>query len=384
MSQLGSALSGSRRRSNTSQVSSGTHESKHRRKKSTSHAFGPSSPFTRWRRAQTTTHAKEQSTTIDESDIVLHLLRMDVAMHSYFCFHNNPTFQYPGSWVSKTLQQLLTHVPILYPKDPSAYQDWIVGSAIDFIEQHNANIKRLTAVVRRVHAEDEIDETTNYAIRISRSAHSDTARLTELVRKLEPRLGKPKDKAELFELTNICLTSLKQQLVALDEEWDFHQDPWAGAEAGPIEDMWDYVHSSHGRTTFNNKELATVVELIYSGYATMEAPPPPPPPPPEDSDDPDDNPDAATSPILKDGYPIPSPRVRRRHLHTEPSSASASSGASSTHSRKAHRRRPSAERMRQKELEQEGYVERLKRHRERRDRRRRRTRSTSATAGGAA
>ncbi|MCJ1377719.1 hypothetical protein MMC17_000815 [Xylographa soralifera] len=357
MSQLGSKLSGSRRRSNTSQVSNAPHESKDRRTTSTSQASGFSSPFTSRKRSQTTVPAKKQSTTIDESDIVLHLLRMDVAMHSYFCFHKNPNFQYSGSWVNKTLQQLLTHVPILYPKDPSAYQDWIVSSAIDFIEQHNANIKRLTNVVRRVHAEDQIDETKNYTLPISRSMNSDVARLTELVRKLEPRLGQPKDKAELFELTNICISSLKQQLVALDEEWDFHKNPWGGDEKGSIEDMWDYVHSSHGRTIFTNKELASVVELIYRNHAKIEAQPLQ-----EDSDEqlePGPNP----GPIEKDGYLIPPNRQRRRHLHTEPSS----DAESSTHSRKEQRSRSGTERALQKEKEQEEYLERLKRHRARRE-----------------
>ena len=363
MSQLGSVFSGSQRRSNTSQVSNASHESKHRRTQSTSQASRRSGLFTGRKKSQTTTRVKEQSTTIDESDIVLHLLRMDVAMHSYFCFHNNPNYQYPGSWVSKTLQQLLTHVPILYPKELSAYQDWIVGLAIDFIEQHNANIKRLTQVVRQIHAEDQIDETKNYALPISRSMNSDMARLTELVRNLEPRLGKPKDRAELFELTNICISSLKQQLVALDEEWDFHKDPWGGAKKGSIEDMWDYVHSSHGRTTFSNKELASVVELIYNNHAHVEAQPPQ-----EDFDEPEE-PDPNPEPMINrklvhgDGYPIPPTRERRRHLHTEPSS----DPESSTHSREEHRPRPGSERARQKEKEQEEYVERLKRHRERKE-----------------
>ncbi|MCJ1431941.1 hypothetical protein MMC27_001297 [Xylographa pallens] len=365
MSQLSSVLSGSRRRSNTSQISTATQESKERRTPNISQSSGLSNPFTSRMRSQTTVPDKRQSATIDESDIVLHLLHMDIAMHSYFCFHNNPDYRYPGSWVRKTLQQSLTHVPILYPKDPSAYQDWVVSSAIDFIEQHTTNINRLSDLLRRVKALEEIDETKNYAVPISRSTNSDVARLIELVRKLKPRLGKPKDRAELFELTNICISSLKRQLVAIDEDWDFHKNPWGGVEVGSIDDMWDYVHSSHGRTTFNNKELASVVELIYSNYVNIDAQPPQ-----EDSDD-QEQPDPDPEPIEKDGYLIPSSRERRRHLHTEASSdpekATLPHSRQERRSRKEHRPHPSTERTLQREKEQEEYIERLKRHRARKE-----------------
>ena len=356
---MSQALSGPRRRSNTSQTSSATQESKDTRTPNTSQSSGLSNAFTNRKRSQTTVYDQQQSATIDESDIVLHLLRMDIAMHSYFCFHNNQTYQYPGSWIRKTLQQSLTHVPILYPKDPSAYQDWIVSSAIDFIEQHTTNINRLSDLLRRVKAQDEIDETKNHAIPISRSTNSDVARLTELVRKLMPRLGKPKTRAELFELTNICISSLKQQLVAIDEDWDFHKNPWGGFEVGSIDNMWDYVHSSHGRTIFNNKELAGVVELIYSNHANIDAQPPQ-----EDSDD-QQEPDPDPELIGKDGYSIPPSRERGRHLHTEASSDPESSSLS--RSWKEHRSQPSTDRALQREKEQEEYIERLKRHRARKE-----------------
>ncbi|MCJ1283810.1 hypothetical protein MMC26_003141 [Xylographa opegraphella] len=363
MSQLGTALSGSRRRSNIPHVSKAPQESKHRRTPSPPQVSRLSTPIAGSEKSQTTALSKEQSTIIDETDIILHLLRMDVAMHSYFCFHNNPNYQYPGSWVSKTLQQVLTHVPILCPTDVSAYQDWIVSSAIDFIEQHATNIKRLTQIVRRVHAEDDIDEMKNYTIPISRSTNSDVAQLTNLVRSLEPRPGKPKNRAELFELTNMCISSLKQQLVALDEEWDFHKNPWGGDELGSIDDIWDYVHSSHGRATFNNKELANVVELIYGDHAIIEELPLQP-----ESDDQEDL-DSAPEPVEKDGHLNPPHRTRRRHLHTEPSSDPESYTGSHTEKqpRHKHRSRRVAERLLQREQEQEEHLEGLRRHRERKE-----------------
>ncbi|MCJ1390088.1 hypothetical protein MMC18_002946 [Xylographa bjoerkii] len=380
MSQLGSKISGSRRRSNTSQISDASHGSKNRKRPSTSQASGLPSPFGSRNRSHTSAPAQKQSTTIDESDIVLHLLRMDVAMHSYFCFHMTPDFQYPGAWVNKTLQQLLTHVPVLYPKDPSAYQDWVVSLAIDFIEQHNTNIKRLTDIARQVRAGTLNEQSHPGTVSVSQSMNSDVARLTELVRKLEPRLGKPKSKEELFELTNICISTLKQQLVAIDEDWDFHKEPWEGDYLGSIEDTWDYIHSSHGRTPFNNKELARVVELIYNNHANVELLPPQ-----EESDEeiqPDPNPEPPDT--NKDGISTKPSKGLRRHLHTEASSeddsprskkgqrsrsraAPSEQGENSAHSRRERRSRSGTDRPLRTEEEQEEYIEHLKRRRARKE-----------------
>ena len=377
-SNFGSKISHSRRRSNASQASEKRGESRDRKIYGTSPASDLSKSSSNPKRSDTSTPDREPSTTIDESDLTLQILRMDIAMHSYFCFHANPDYQYPGTWVCKTLQQLFTHVPILYPKDPQAYQDWVVGSAIAFIEQHNTNIKRLTDIARHVRA-GTLDSTTHPGtVPVSRSSNSDVAKLTELVRSLEPRLGRPKNRAQLFELTIICISSLKQQLVAIDEDWDFHKQPWEGDLLGSIEDTWDYIHSSHGRTPFNNKELARAVELVYHDHVHIE---PDPPLYEEIQSEP------TSSPTNKDK---PSTHHHKGHRHrshsrtasTEPDSTSSHSrhrrqsrsrtastepDSHSSHSHHRRRSRSHASRALQKEKEQEEYIEHLKRRHARKE-----------------
>ncbi|MCJ1405004.1 hypothetical protein MMC11_008230 [Xylographa trunciseda] len=354
MSELGSKLSSSGKRSNTPDAFQG---SKGRERSNTSHATDFPNSSSGRKRSHTT---KKHSKTIDESDLVLHLLRLDIAMHSYFCFHSTPAFQYPGTWVSKTLQQLLTHVPILYPKDPSAYQDWIVSLAISFIEQHSTNIKQLTDIARQIRAGTLNEKSKPRIVPVSRTMNSDLGRLTELVRQLEPRLGKPKHRAELFELTNVCISSLKQQLVAVDEDWDFHIQPvWEGDYLRSIEDTWDYIHSSHGRTPFNNKELTRAVELIYNAHASIE--------PNSTQEHPDSDEEIKPYPTPEstdnDGSPTKPNGAHRRHLHTDPSSE----GEDSANPHGEHRLRFATARALRTEQEQEEYIAHLKRRRARKE-----------------
>lgn len=207
-----------------------------------------------------------------QEQMMLALLRLDMIMLPYFVDRGGFVFQ--GRWGRRKLQHFPCRDPIPFPIDDSAYESWLIGSAIAFIEQHNENIRRLADIVHQVRANNldpRMDMRTQGAIPVKRYPKGDTSYLKQLVAHCEPRFPELQDYDDLNALTKVCVTGLSRYLVELGQDWLRLYTPWQKALVRDEVDQWSIRLSRRGlQNSVSLEEVAAQVEWTYGNQIKVE------------------------------------------------------------------------------------------------------------------
>ncbi|MCJ1478589.1 hypothetical protein MMC13_007270 [Lambiella insularis] len=200
-----------------------------------------------------------------KEEMMLDLLRLDMAMLPYFLGHGCSIFR--GKWVYRKLQNFRCQVPIPFPVNDSAYESWLIGSAIGFIEQHNENIGRLRKIVREVHSDNlnpRMDMIKQGAVPVKRYPDGSTGYLEDLVVNYDSSFRKMKDYGDLIDMTEECVRGLARDMVGLGRDWLKCYPPWQQASFRHEVEKWSKrLSGSEPGKLLDLEELAQKVQWIY-------------------------------------------------------------------------------------------------------------------------